>query len=932
VGNWAPQLVKVRCGLRGSGWAIGQLGVLTAWHVVSPANNPAGASCRAVTGGRAGGGSFTCSVVWHDKELDLAILEIDETSDQRLRWADRLVGESTATLADAGDEPLEATAVGFPNSMLAADSEGQTVSEPDQVVGQFLPSAGRAEHTSFDVSTTVPANNELWKGFSGAVVRTREELPRVVGVVIERTEGRARRRLTASKLPSPSAEAGFAEALKRVGASPVLTDRNAPLAQRHLRLLDPSGRPFLLRDVPSLAEFGVRRAREDIERAGDPYFPFLDRPESLELRSTLMNALGGGSARRFVVLVGEPMVGKSRLAAEVVRGIREFDCHRFVYPDKGERLRDLPLLFTADGPVLLWLDDMHDYLEVDLDLKVAESLLLNPKLVTVGTLRADKLRELVSKGYQSEAHKLMQAESALVARIEISDDPKWSSPPDGAPVVAALAAATKEKLSLGEYLSALRVLSDHYQTLSVHPRVLVNCVADWARAGIAMPFPEANLIRAWLALLPQRQKFEWDQASTEDRSAIFDDAVANASRRLVGTAALVQCWESGLTSHEVSQRLRREEPVARAVWEEAALYVANDRLLARNVGLRAAIEQVPDIALKLWVPLPAGDSITQTNLRLLQQDEDPARTQLRRFYDGGLPAIGDEPGVPPDPGADPTIELKRVLIGDDQQFAMTRRIAYRDRIFGELLVPKDPTTFRSDLTSVPAIFTWLVPRTNAHLAAGLLHDALISLPGEQDAYISTDGHNINRVEADRVFRDAMGDTGTSLMRRWLLWSAVTLGTIFSRNDLGMSRATRWRYRIAIASSLEVIVYLGLSASFDFVDAPVRGFVQLPWMSERPWWAELWGGAAGAVAISFLLGLTWGRFREAGWIGGITLFLISPVMLFALLLWAGYLLLRAAYLVVTRVTERAPGLAVAVGVVLLVASLVLSVWMSVTSVG
>jgi len=928
VGSWAPQLVKVRCGLRGSGWAIGRHGVLTAWHVVAPENNPAGTSCKAVTGGRAGSGSFICSVVWHDPELDLAILEVDESLDQRERWADRLAMESTATLADAGEEPLEATAVGFPDSMLDAESQGQPVSAPDQVVGQFLPSAGLAEHTSFDISTTVPMDRELWKGFSGAVVRTREELPRVVGVVIERTDARANRRLTASKLPAPAVDARFAEALIRVGASPNLSDRNAPLAQRHLRFLHPSGRPYLLRDVPSLSEFGVRRARGDINLAGDPYFPFVDRDESRKLRTALINALGGGPARRFVVLVGEPMAGKSRLAAEVVRGIPDFGGHRFVCPDRGLRLRDLPPLFTANGPVLLWLDDMHDYLEVDLDLKVAESLLLNPKLVAVGTLRADKFRELASKGYQSAARRMMQDEYALVARVELLDDPKWSSPSSGTPANAALQAAMQEELSLGEYLSALRLLSDHYQTLSIHPRVLVDCVADWARVGIARPFPEPILRRTWADLLPQRQKREWDEANTADRLAIFDGAVADASRKLVASASLVRRWENGLTSHEVAQKLRHEHPVARAVWDEAALYVADDPMLAGTVGLRAAQEHVPDIAAQLWEPLSEGDSYIQTNLSLLQESRDPGRFQVRRFYDGGMPANDGGPGFAPDPTADPKIELTRFLINGRQEFAMTRRIAYRDRIFGELLIPGDLATFRTDLASVPSVFKWLVPRTYAHLPAGLLHDALISPPGAPPTYIASDGHVVNRVEADRVFRDAMGDTGTSLQHRWLVWSAVTLGTIFSRDDLGVSRVQLWRYRMAVALSLVAISYLGLCASFDLIDAHVHGLLQLPWMGERPWWAEMVGGFAGAVAIPFLLGLTWGRFRVAGWISGITLSLVSPAMLYAMLLAVPV----AVYRVVNFVIERSMRPAFIGAVMLMAASLVLSVWMIVTGAG
>ena len=99
------------------------------------------------------------------------------------------------------------------------------------------------------------------------------------------------------------------------------------------------------------------------------------------------------------------------------------------------------------------------------------------------------------------------------------------------------------------------------------------------------------------------------------------------------------------------------------------------------------------------------------------------KTQPRRFYDGGVLAIGDRIGLPPDPGADPRIVLERHLEDDLETFSLERRIAYRDRHLGEILVPASPD-FRTDLTSTPALFTWLVPKTGAHLPAALVHDAL----------------------------------------------------------------------------------------------------------------------------------------------------------------------------------------------------------------
>jgi len=299
---------------------------------------------------------------------------------------------------------------------------------------------------------------------------------------------------------------------------------------------------------------------------------------------------------------------------------------------------------------------------------------------------------------------------------------------------------------------------------------------------------------------------------------------------------------------------------------------------------------------------------------------EPLQPKPRNFYDGG--AVDADPPTP-NQGEDPRIVLERVKVEGREQFTMSRRIAYHDRELGELLVPKDAGAFYTDLTSVPAIMTWLVPKTGEHLPATLLHDGLISPPGTGPDYISTDGKTVNRVAADRILRDAMLDRGTGLVRRWLIWSAVTLGTIFSGNDVGMTKAKQWRYRIAMAGTLLVVIYVGLCATLDLFDADWPGFVGLPWMADRSWWLEIIGGGAGAVAVPFLLGWTWGRFRVAGWVGGITVSLLIHVMLFLAAL-------TLLYQVTERLTKKAPMVALALAALLLASALAVSVGLTLSS--
>ncbi len=265
--------------------------------------------------------------------------------------------------------------------------------------------------------------------------------------------------------------------------------------------------------------------------------------------------------------------------------------------------------------------------------------------------------------------------------------------------------------------------------------------------------------------------------------------------------------------------------------------------------------------------------------------------QVRRFHDGGTAS------EPPDRDAELRIVLERLTEGGAEVFRLERRVGYADRELGELLVPADDG-FRTDLTSVPWLFTWLVPKTGAHLPAALLHDGLVGGADGPASYVSSEGHVVTRDVADRVFRDAMADTGTGPVRRWVVWSAVTAATIAVGSE-AWSRGRWWRYRVAAGSTLLVVLLVGTLATLDLVDAGVA----LPWMGHRPWWAELVGGAAGAVAIPFLLGLTWGRFRVAGAVLGVLLALLLHVTV-------ALLLLTGLYRLVERLARSAPMVATA----------------------
>lgn len=245
-------------------------------------------------------------------------------------------------------------------------------------------------------------------------------------------------------------------------------------------------------------------------------------------------------------------------------------------------------------------------------------------------------------------------------------------------------------------------------------------------------------------------------------------------------------------------------------------------------------------------------------MKLPSLPEMPITAQTGRFYDA-------EKGR----GSEITIDLERIPGSGAEEWFLTRKIAYRDRELekaGEpdIVVPRDQHDFHTDLTSVPQLMTWLVGRSGTHLPAALLHDALtqpfLGRDGEGKVLKDWTGPaEISQLQADRIFRDAMADVGTPFIRRWLVWSAVSMPTAWTVSKL----------RAALGYlGLAAIVVLGWFATLDLFD---KG-AWLPWMGDdMPWGLELLFGAAMAVVVPVVLSVFWPKgTRKAGMITGIAL--------------------------------------------------------------
>ncbi len=135
-----------------------------------------------------------------------------------------------------------------------------------------------------------------------------------------------------------------------------------------------------------------------------------------------------------------------------------------------------------------------------------------------------------------------------------------------------------------------------------------------------------------------------------------------------------------------------------------------------------------------------------------------------------------------------------------------------------------PAGFRTDLTSVPRPFRWLIDVGGDHAPAAVLHDYLTRSRKMvyRDVYPSPVIRglcpSLSRSDADGVFRRVLHELGVSAPRRWLMWAGVRVGC-------GMQDATPqdWYYVLlltvpaALFLLVPLLVVLPFGAVFRLVE-------------------------------------------------------------------------------------------------------------------
>lgn len=178
----------------------------------------------------------------------------------------------------------------------------------------------------------------------------------------------------------------------------------------------------------------------------------------------------------------------------------------------------------------------------------------------------------------------------------------------------------------------------------------------------------------------------------------------------------------------------------------------------------------------------------------------------------------------------------------------------------------------TDLASVPEFLTWLVPRYGRHTLPALLHDHLV-VP-DMNANL--------REQADTTFRDTMGAAKVPLVRRWMMWAAVSLATQWQQS---------WKTKVLVLAWLALYALAGFDLFFALI-------------GRRPVPAVSSFAAIAVILVSPLaLSLVWG---SRYWFGLIVAYsvLVLPASLVAVgLTLALYVLVEGAAQVYLRIRRR-----------------------------
>lgn len=333
--------------------------------------------------------------------------------------------------------------------------------------------------------------------------------------------------------------------------------------------------------------------------------PCIERDVEAEIRGYLQKG-------RPVLLVGPSMVGKTRIAATVIKNA--YDEQAWLIPGTKEALAALGSAAPPAHDAMIFLDDIERLLGVG-GITQAEFFGLAKRNVIVGTVRehkydaylpTDQLRllewDILSIFSRVFVKRVLSTREEARLRDAVPDSELCDR------II---------RVGIGEYVGAAQVIADALRTGNPLGRALVLGVADWARAGMRKPVPRALLRELAMAHLDTRNRLRL----SDDQG--FEDALQWATREINPTVSLLQpedhdCF--GIFDYALDLLAVSGNPIPQGAWPLFIESADPAELVA--IGQAAKRDGRLQVAEQAW--------------RAAEEAEDPESAAFGALYLGSL--------------------------------------------------------------------------------------------------------------------------------------------------------------------------------------------------------------------------------------------------------------------------------------------------------
>ncbi|BDU03160.1 tetratricopeptide repeat protein [Nocardia sputorum] len=392
--------------------------------------------------------------------------------------------------------------------------------------------------------------------------------------------------------------------------------------------------PYRLGATPN--RFGEPEDAHDGLAALDEYVARTARDVDTRVATALVE-------QRIVVITGPSKAGKTRTLFEAARRMLPHARVLVPHPNTLHRVPEHPRFTTSTEVIVVWLENLQDFLTAEHPLTPALLAHLNDRparTVVAATLRSEALARLRDDN-GGELTRDIRAVLDQACRIELASTSE--DPAEQAQAAVAYPSLPLDRHGLAEVLAGAPELLRRYDAARILEPVLrtvIEVAVDWSRIGQPDPVPETVLTELALARI-DGQRADLDITDADVKAAI---QTACTPTEQVGRVAALQSGRNPDRSRTFTAfdyliaaddgQNHPHRPIPTDFWHTTTQQAQPHTL--RRVGYQAYLRGELDIAETMWRRTTINDPLSMTNLGHLVERRGElaeAETWYRRALD-----------------------------------------------------------------------------------------------------------------------------------------------------------------------------------------------------------------------------------------------------------------------------------------------------------